>query len=253
MEFHSIHILSIKFIAEIGSNWEGDIELAKKHIEAVKNNGADFVKFQMWSAEDLYDINHPHWESIKKSQLTEEIARELKKFADKIGIGWFCSVFNPGAVEFLEKINVPLYKIASRTSTLNDKFALDTIQKVANTKKMTFISTGEGGDKEKISKFFNHNNFRFTYCVSKYPTQDVDINWDDIINYEFFSDHTLGITIPIVYAIRQKILGNNDIFIEKHTRFDDSKGPDASFAITYDELNNLTKHLKRIENLEFGK
>ena len=99
-------------------------------------------------------------------------------------------------------------------------------------------------NKEKISKFFNHNNIRFTYCVSKYPTQDVDIDWNEILNYEFFSDHSLGITIPLVYAIRKKILGNKDIFIEKHTRFENSKGPDASFAITYDELSNLTRHFK---------
>ena len=118
---------------------------------------------------------------------------------------------------------------------------------------MTFVSTGEGGDKEKISKFFNHDNLRFTYCVSKYPTEYSDINWSEILNYEFFSDHTLDITIPLVYAIRKKILGDSDIFIEKHTRFENSKGPDASFAITYDELNDLTRHLKRIENLEFEK
>lgn len=243
----------IKFIAEIGSNWEGDIELAKKHIKAAKNSSADFVKFQMWRAEDLYSQDHPEWESIKKSELTEDIAKELKKFADEIGIGWFCSVFNPDAVEFLEELNVLYYKIASRTSTMNDKFALETIQKVADTKKNTFVSMGEGGDKEEISNFFNQDNLQFTYCVSKYPAEDVDINWNEIVDYEFFSDHTRGITIPLVYAIRKNILDGKDIFIEKHTRFEDSKGPDASFAITYAEVNELTKHLKRIEKLEFGK
>ena len=241
--------MTTNIIAEIGSNWEGDIELGKKHIKAAKDNGANFVKFQMWRAEDLYEKNHPQWESIKKSQLTEEIAYELKKFSDKIGIGWFCSVFNPDAVEFLEKINVDLYKIASRTSTMNDKFALETIQKVANTKKMTFVSTGEGGDKRKISELFNEKNLKFTYCVSKYPTEDIDINWNEILNYEFFSDHTLGTTIPLVYAIRKKLSGHEDVFIEKHTRFENSHGPDASFAITYNELNELNLHLKRIEKL----
>ncbi len=245
--------MAIKIIAEIGSNWEGDIELAKKHIKAAKNSGADFVKFQMWRAEDLYDTNHPQWESIKKSELTEDIAKELKKNADEVGIGWFCSVFNPDAVEFLEELNVSYYKIASRTSTMNDKFALETIQKVADTKKITFVSTGEGGDKEKILNFFNQNNLKFTYCVSKYPTEDMDIDWSKILNYEFFSDHTIGITIPLVYAIRKNMLGDKDIFIEKHTKFEDSKGPDASFAITYAEVNDLTKHIKRIEKLEFGK
>jgi N,N'-diacetyllegionaminate synthase len=245
--------LSIKFIAEIGSNWEGDIELAKKHIKASKENGADFVKFQMWRAEDLYKPDHPQWKSIKKSQLTESIAKELKKYADEIGIGWFCSVFNPDAVEFLEKIDVPLYKIASRTSALNDIFALETIQKVGKTKKKTFVSTGEGGDKEMISELFHPKSLEFTYCISKYPTDDVDINWNEILNYKIFSDHTKGITIPLVYAIIKNGTTKNDIFIEKHTRFENSHGPDATFAITYDELRELVSHLKRIEKLSILK
>jgi len=241
--------MSIKVIAEIGSNWEGNLELAKSHIKKSKESGADYVKFQMWKAEDLYKPDHPEWEMIKKSELTKEIALELKKYADEIGIKWFCSVFNPNAVEFLETLDVPIYKIASRTSTLKDKFSLETIQKVAITKKMTFVSTGEGGDKEKISKLFQPEYLGFTYCVSKYPTGDLEINWDEILNYDFFSDHTKGITIPLVYAIMKKSITKNDIFIEKHTRFEDSKGPDATFAITYDELRELVSHLKRIEKL----
>lgn len=244
--------MTARIIAEIGSNWEGDIELAKSHIKKSKESGADYVKFQMWRAEDLYKPNHPEWKMIKKSELREDTAAELKKYADKIGIKWFCSVFNPDAVDFLETLNVPLYKIASRTSTLNDKFALETIQKVGITKKMTFVSMGEGGDKDKISELFHPEDLRFTYCISKYPTDDKDINWNEILNYDFFSDHTRGITIPIVYAIMKKT-SSNEIFIEKHTRFEDSKGPDAAFAITYDELKELSYHLKRIESLDLSK
>ena len=146
-------------------------------------------------------------------------------------------------------MKVPIYKIASRTSALNDKFALETIQRVSETKKMTFVSTGEGGDIGKISELFEPKSLKFTYCVSKYPTDDADINWKDIMNYDFFSDHTKGITIPIAYAIMKKNNIKNDIFIEKHTRFEDSQGPDATFAITYDELKELVTHLKRIEKL----
>ena len=245
--------MSVKIIAEIGSNWEGSVELGKKHIQAAKNSGADFVKFQMWRAEDLYDKNHPQWESIKKSELTYKVARELKEFSERIDIGWFCSAFNPESIDFLEELDVPMYKIASRTSTFTDKYSLETIQKVATTKKKTFVSTGEGADKEKILKLFNHNNVSFTYCVSKYPTDDSDINWNEIVNYDFFSDHTLGITIPLTYIINQKIAGNDELFIEKHTRFESSTGPDSSFAVTYEQLNQLKEHIKRIENLDFAK
>lgn len=245
--------MAINVIAEIGSNWEGDLDLAKDHIKKSKESGANFVKFQMWKAEDLYELNHPQWEMIKKSELTQEIAKELKKYADEIGIKWFCSVFNPHAVDFLETLDVPLYKIASRTSTLNDKFAQETIKKVGQTKKMTFVSTGEGGDIEKISKNFNPEVIKFTYCVSKYPTEDMDIDWNSIVNYDFFSDHTNGITIPLVYATLRKMKTDADIFIEKHIKFEGSQGPDSIFAITYEELKQLTHHLKRIETLSFSK
>lgn len=240
-------------IAEVGSNWEGDVELAKLHIKKAKESGADYVKFQMWRAEDLYKSDHPEWKMIKKSELTEKTAQELKRYADKIDIKWFCSVFNPDAVDFLETLKVPMYKIASRTATLKDKFAIETIQKVGTTKKMTFLSMGEGGNKGKILELIHPNNLRFTYCISKYPTDDRDIDWNEILNYNFFSDHTKGITIPLVYTIMKKTLGNNDVFIEKHIRFEDSKGPDASFAITYDELKELNHHIKRIESLDLQK
>lgn len=59
--------MNVKIIAEIGSNWEGNIELAKAHIKKAKESGADFVKFQMWRAEDLYTSEHPQWDEIKKS------------------------------------------------------------------------------------------------------------------------------------------------------------------------------------------
>ncbi len=245
--------MAIKIIAEIGSNWEGDIELAKKHIKAAKNSGAGFVKFQMWHAEDLYQPSHPEWAMIKKSELAKEIATELKKYSDEIGIGWFCSVFNPDAVDFLETLNVPFYKIASRTSTLKDNFSLETIQKVAQTGKNTFVSMGEGGNIDKIVKYFSPDNLAFTYCVSKYPTEDNDIDWKEIFKYDFFSDHTRGITIPLIYAIEKQGSKNEDVFIEKHTRFEDSKGPDSIFAITYEELKQLHDHVSRIENMNFIK
>ena len=241
--------MTINFIAEIGSNWEGDIKIAKSHIKEAKKSGANFVKFQMWRAEDLYELNHPEWETIKKSELTKEVAEELKKYSDQIGIKWFCSVFNPDAVEFLEKLNVDFYKIASRTSTLKDKFSKETIEKVSKTKKMTFISTGEGGDIKKISQSFVPEFLEFTYCISKYPTEEKEIDWNIVKNYNFFSDHTKGIITPLVYAMLKINNTNENIFIEKHTKFENSKGPDSTFAVTYEEVKQLTDHIKRIEKM----
>jgi sialic acid synthase SpsE len=242
--------LVIHIIAEIGSNWEGSVENGKRHIEAAKKSGASFVKFQMWRARDLYDTTHPNWNEILKSELTLDAAKELKIYANKIGIKWFCSVFYPEAVDFLESINVPFYKIASRTARLRDKFSWETIERVSQTKKVTFISSGEGADKEKISKLFQKKACKFTYCISKYPTNDNDIEWKEIVNYDFFSDHTLGVTIPLIYAVLRKSKTDSDLFIEKHTKFENSQGPDSPFAVTYKEISELASHFKRIERLD---
>jgi N,N'-diacetyllegionaminate synthase len=244
--------MNVRFIAEIGSNWEGQIELAKEHILKSKASGANYVKFQMWRAEDLYSRDHPQWESIKKAQLSFDVARELKSYSDKIGIAWFCSVFYPEAVDFLEELDISNYKIASRTSTFNDKFSLETIKKVGQSKKNTFVSIGEGGDRNKIASYFEPEKCNFTYCVSSYPTKDEEIEWDELLKNNFFSDHTLGITIPVVYSILKRQQNVDEVFIEKHVKLPQNKGPDSDFAITYDELKNVITHAKRISKLNLN-
>ena len=69
-------------VAEIGSNWEGSSSKAKKIIHECKIAGADAVKFQMWRAEDLYKKSHPNWSEIKKSELSFEMVKKLKRYSD---------------------------------------------------------------------------------------------------------------------------------------------------------------------------
>ena len=69
-------------VAEIASNWEGNLSTAKKIIRNSKQAGADAVKFQMWRAVDLYSTKHPLWEFIKKSELTFSTARKFKKICE---------------------------------------------------------------------------------------------------------------------------------------------------------------------------
>ena len=91
-------------VAEIASNWEGSFTKATKLIQESKNAGADAVKFQMWRANDLYNVKHPNWKFIKKSEITFEKAKKLKKIADKIKIEFFCSAFNPEAVKLMDRV-----------------------------------------------------------------------------------------------------------------------------------------------------
>ena len=243
--------MKITVVAEIGSNWEGSIIKAKKIIRECKKSGADAVKFQMWRANDLYNTKHPSWKVIKKSELTFNQASMLKKFADKMKIDFFCSAFFPEAVDFLESINVKRYKIASRTCLLKDPFALETLKKKASTKKPVIISMGMGGNKKKILKIFSKNNKTLCYCISEYPLEFEKIDWAMALQYDGFSDHTMGIMAPIIFTILKKMKNSKKIYIEKHVKLKNSKGPDASTSITILQLKELISQIRIIEKFGF--
>lgn len=240
-------------IAEIASNWEGRISKAKDIILKSKKAGADAVKFQMWRAVDLYSKEHPLWKNIKTSELTFDKAKKIKKFADDIGIEFFCSVFFPEGVDFLESLKVKRYKIASRTCLLKDPFSLETLERKAITNKPLIVSMGMGGDKNKIKKILHNNKITFCYCISQYPTSFKDVNWEKAISYDGFSDHTLGIIAPIIFALLKKQQGTKTIVIEKHVKLKNSKGPDASSSIDTDELSNLVYQIRNIESIKIPK
>ncbi len=234
-------------IAEIGSNWEGNLDIAKKIILECKRAGADAVKFQMWRAKDLYSETHPDWTTIQKSELTFKKAEKIKKISDNLGIEFMCSAFYPEAVQFLESLNVQRYKIASRTCLLKDPFSRETLENKAKTKKSMIISMGMGGDKKKIQKIFLKNKIIFCYCISEYPLEFNKINWKKAVNYDGFSDHTMDITASILFTILKKQKKSKEIIIEKHIKLQNSKGPDASTSIDTTQLSILISHIRLIE------
>lgn len=239
-------------IAEIGSNWEGSISKAKKIVKECKHAGANAVKFQMWRAKDLYSKDHPEWKVIKKSELTFENAKKIKKFSDKLGIEFFCSAFYPEAVNFLKSIGVNRFKVASRTCLLIDPYSEETLKLKANTKKPIIISMGMGGNKKQMKKIFSKNKTTFCYCISKYPTPMNKINWKKAIRFDGFSDHTLGTTAAILFTILKKQKNAQEIIIEKHVKLKVSKGPDASTSIDTDQLKELVNHVRIIEKINFN-
>ena len=240
-------------IAEIGSNWEGSVTKAKKIIHECKKAGADAIKFQMWRAEDLYNTSHPNWKNIKKSELTFDKARKIKKYSDKYGIEFLSSAFYPEAVDLLEALKVKKYKIASRTCLLKDPYSMDTLLTKARTKKPVIISMGMGGNKKKIKDIFKKNKKTFCYCISKYPTALNEVNWNEAKKFDGFSDHTLGITAPIIFAVMKKQQKARKIIIEKHVKLKNSKGPDASTSITTKQLKELISLIRIIEKTKFEK
>jgi sialic acid synthase SpsE len=238
-------------VAEIGSNWEGNLNTAKKIISECKIAGADAVKFQMWRARDLYSETHPEWSTIKKSELTFDKAEKIKKISDEFGIEFMCSAFYPEAVTFLESLGVKKYKVASRTCLLKDPFALETLQNKATTKKHIIISMGMGGDKKKLQNIFLKNKVTFCYCISDYPLNFNKINWKKAVHFDGFSDHTMGITAPILFAILKKQKKSKQIIIEKHVKLENSKGPDASTSIDTKQLSDLVSHIRLFEKTNF--
>ena len=235
--------MKVIIVAEIASNWDGSVTKAKKIIKECKKAGANAVKFQVWRAADLYNEKHPNWKAIKKSELTFKKAEKLKKYADEQNMEFFCSVFYPEGVDYLESIGVKKYKIASRTCLLNDRHSLETLERVSKTRKPVIISMGMGGNKKQIMKIFSKNRKTFCYCISEYPAPFEKINWKEAIKYNCFSDHSLGIDAPFLFALLKKQTSVKQIIIEKHVKSKNSKGPDASTSITTGLLKELVSKL----------
>ena len=245
--------MKVTIVAEIASNWEGNVTKAKKLIKECKKAGADAVKFQAWRAIDLYDEKHPNWKEIKKSELTFKKAEKLKKYADEQNMEFFCSVFYPEGVDYLESIGVKKYKIASRTCLLNDKHSLETLERVSKTRKPVIISMGMGGNKKRIMKIFSKSKKTFCYCISEYPAPFEKIDWKKAIKYDGFSDHSLGIVAPFLFTLLKKQTRTKQITIEKHVKLKNSRGPDASTSITTDLLKELISRIRLIEKFSIKK
>ena len=235
-------------IAEIASNWEGNFTKAEKLMQKSKNAGANAVKFQIWRAHDLYNNKHPDWKFIKKSEITLEKAIKLKKIADNIGIEFFCSAFYPEAIDILEKLKVKRYKIASRTCLLKDPHSLETLKKIALTKKPVIVSMGMGGNINLIRNIFSRNKTLFCYCISEYPTDFKKINWKKALSFNGFSDHTLGINAAIIFAALKHQTKTKNCFIEKHVKLKNSKGPDADTSIDTNQLSDLVNYVRILQN-----
>ena len=131
-----------------------------------------------------------------------------------------------------------------------DPFSHETLTKKSLTKKPVIVSMGMGGNKEKIKKIFLKNQITFCYCISEYPTKINKINWKNAIKYDGFSDHTLGITAPLIFTMLKKQQNAKNILIEKHVKLKNSKGPDADSSIDTEELTNLISSVRKIGKLK---
>lgn len=260
-------------IAELSANHNGQFETAVKIIEEAKKAGADAVKLQSYTADTItlnsnseeFQIHGGLWDGKTLYQLYKEAHmpwdwhKPLFEHARKLGITIFSSPFDNTAVDLLEDLNAPAYKIASF-----EAIDLPLIKYVASTGKPMIISTGMA-DAEEIQEAIDAaraggcKELAILHCVSGYPAPAEDYNLHtipDMINrfglVTGLSDHTLDNTT----AIASVVLGAS--IIEKHFTLDRSGGgPDDSFSLEPAELAALCRDSKTawsaLGNVNYGR
>ena len=242
-------------IAELSANHGGSIETAKNTILAAKNAGANAVKLQTYTPDTMtidfkgkqFKIDEGLWKGkylydlYKEAHTPFDWHKPLFDYAKKIGITIFSTPFDETAVDLLEDIATPAYKIAS--FELRD---IPLIKKVAACKKPLFMSTGMGtleeiGEAVDAAKSMGNEAIILLHCISSYPaaTQNSHLNNIKTLSREFnlkvgLSDHTLDNTASIIS------IGLGAVVIEKHFKIDDrDTGPDSSFSLTPDKFISL--------------
>jgi len=249
-------------IAEAGVNHNGDIGLAKELIDAAKKAGADAVKFQTFKAENLVTENaemaeyqkknlgkkESQLKMLKKLELDYKDFKRLKRYCDKKGIIFLSTPHSEDAVDFLEPL-VPAYKIGS-----GDLTNLPFLEKITQKKKPIILSTGmatleEVREAVKTIKKQGNNKIILLHCTTNYPCPIEEVNLKTILTLkrEFrlpvgYSDHTLGITVPIVaVAMEARVL-------EKHFTLDKNlPGPDHKASLEPKELEEMVKLVREAE------
>lgn len=247
-------------IAELSANHNGSLDRALKSIQVAKECGADAIKLQTYTAETMtirsdrpeFQINSGLWTGYDLYSLYEwahtpfEWHKELFSFAHKIGITIFSTPFDETAVDLLEELNTPAYKVASF-----EIIDLPLIKYIARTNKPMIISTGmasinEIEDAVSAAQEGGCSQIALLQCTSSYPAKLTDMNLKQIpaLIKKFnrtvgLSDHSLGTSA----AIAAVALGAR--IIEKHFTLDkSSSGPDSKFSADPMELTNLVKALQ---------
>lgn len=242
-------------IAELSANHNGSIERAFQSIKVAKEAGADAVKIQTYTADTMtipcdneeFQIKGGLWDGYnlydlyKEAQTPYEWHKPLFDYAKKIGITIFSTPFDNTAVDLLEDLNTPAYKIASFEIT-----DLPLIKTVAQTKKPMIMSTGmanldEISEAVEIAKENGCKDLVLLHCISSYPAPYDQSNLNTIpdLAKRFgvltgLSDHTMGTTV----ATTSVALGA--CLIEKHfTLSRQDKGPDSEFSLEPNELKQL--------------
>ena len=258
-------------IAEAGVNHNGSLELAKKLVDKAADAGVDYIKFQTFKAEKLVAKNAKKAEyqkanmkssddsqlkMLKKLELSYDDHLELIKYCKKQGIKFFSTAFDFDSIEFLDSLNLGLWKIPSGEIT-NFPY----IRAIAQKKGKVIMSTGMCDHEdianaiEVLERFGKKKEETVVlHCNTEYPTPMEDVNllaMNDIaqkfgVNIGY-SDHTQGIEVPIAAVALGAIV------IEKHFTLDrNMEGPDHKASLEPNELKEMVLSIRNIEKAVDG-
>lgn len=251
-------------IAEISANHKNSLKKTFKLMTEAKKMGVDAVKFQTFDLDEMtlnlnkkeFSIknkfktkswnNRSLYSIYKEAQLPFSWHKKIFDKAKKLGLIYFSSVFDEKSLKFLEKLKVPMYKVASLESL---HFPL--IKKICETKKPIIISTGTLSFKEieSLVKFLKKNNCKkyiILHCVTQYPADYRNINLQtiELLRKRFkclvgYSDHTKGIGVAL------SSINYGACVLEKHFMLNSKeKTLDSNFSSDVNEMKNLVLELK---------
>lgn len=247
-------------IAEAGVNHNGSVETAKKLIDTAIDANVDAVKFQTFKSENVISkcaqkasyqkqatgSNESQLEMVKNLELSFDDFIELQDYCKAKGILFLSTPFDIESADFLNSIEMPIFKIPSGEIT-----NLPLLRKINSFKKEIILSTGMStlAEIEKALKVLKDCNVSLLHCTTEYPCpyEDVNLKAMQTLKAKFnlnvgYSDHTQGIEIPIAaVAMGAKI-------IEKHFTLDKTmEGPDHKASLEPMELKEMVRTIRNIE------
>lgn len=227
----------MQIIAEVGSNWK-TLEDCIYSIEKAKECGADAVKFQLYTHQELYGV---HGEI--DGEMPREWIPQLAEAACKIGIEFMCTGFSSDGYRFLDPF-VERHKVASSEIT-----ALDMLETLTGFGKPVIVSTG-GATLEEIREavaVLKDVPVTLMYCVAEYPARVIDFRHLQTLCNQFtecsvgYSDHSTDVVfIPSIAKL------NGSKILEKHVNFTEhTDTPDAPHSLSFDEFKLMCDSFKR--------
>lgn len=254
-------------IAEAGVNHNGDISIAKQLVDVAADSGADYVKFQTFKAEKMvtrlaskagYQMagqdpvkQSTQFDMLKSLELDTKTHQLLIDHCQKKKIGFLSTAFDLDSIDLISELGIPFFKVPSGEIT-----NLPYLKKIAGKGKPVVLSTGMATLQEVVDAFdlltthgVDREKITVLHCNTEYPTPIEDVNLKAMLTLQKelnvdvgYSDHTLGIEVPIAAVAMGATV------IEKHFTIDKSmKGPDHKSSLEPGELKAMVSAIRNIE------